>query len=34
MPRDISEAVLFFASSRSAWITGSRLLVDGGEQLG
>jgi NAD(P)-dependent dehydrogenase (short-subunit alcohol dehydrogenase family) len=32
-PRDISEAVLFFASDRSAWITGSRLVADGGEQL-
>lgn len=34
MPQDISEAVLFFTSSRSAWITGSRLIADGGEQLG
>jgi NAD(P)-dependent dehydrogenase (short-subunit alcohol dehydrogenase family) len=32
-PQDISEAVLFFASSRSAWITGSQLVADGGEQL-
>jgi NAD(P)-dependent dehydrogenase (short-subunit alcohol dehydrogenase family) len=32
-PRDISEAVLFFASARSAWVTGSRLVADGGERL-
>ncbi|MEK6647806.1 MAG: SDR family oxidoreductase [Actinomycetota bacterium] len=29
-PRDIAEAVLFLASSRSEWISGSELVVDGG----
>lgn len=29
-PRDIAEAVLFLASSRSDWISGSELVVDGG----
>jgi NAD(P)-dependent dehydrogenase (short-subunit alcohol dehydrogenase family) len=32
-PRDISEAVLFFVSDRSAWVTGSQLVVDGGDQI-
>jgi NAD(P)-dependent dehydrogenase (short-subunit alcohol dehydrogenase family) len=29
-PRDIVEAVLFLASSRSEWMSGSELVVDGG----
>lgn len=29
-PRDIAEAVLFLASSRSEWVSGSELVVDGG----
>jgi NAD(P)-dependent dehydrogenase (short-subunit alcohol dehydrogenase family) len=32
-PRDLAEAVLFFATDRSAWITGSTLVVDGGDQV-
>jgi NAD(P)-dependent dehydrogenase (short-subunit alcohol dehydrogenase family) len=30
-PHDIAEAVLFLASDRAAWITGSNLIVDGGQ---
>ena len=30
MPQDIAEAILFFASSRSGFVTGEELLVDGG----
>lgn len=29
-PRDIAEAVLFLASSRSEWISGTEVVVDGG----
>ena len=29
-PKDISEAVLFLASSKSEWMSGSELVVDGG----
>jgi len=32
-PRDIAEAALFLASSRSTWVTGSVLTVDGGISL-
>lgn len=28
--RDIAEAVLFLASSKSAWMTGSEMVIDGG----
>jgi NAD(P)-dependent dehydrogenase (short-subunit alcohol dehydrogenase family) len=28
---DVAEAIAFFASDRSAWITASELVVDGGE---
>ena len=30
-PDDIAQAVLFFASDRAGWVTGSNLVVDGGE---
>ncbi|MXY60901.1 MAG: SDR family oxidoreductase, partial [Cenarchaeum sp. SB0665_bin_23] len=29
-PRDVANAVLFFASEESSWITGTTLNVDGG----
>ncbi len=32
-PADIAEAALFFASDRSAWITGAILPVDGGRHM-
>jgi NAD(P)-dependent dehydrogenase (short-subunit alcohol dehydrogenase family) len=33
-PGDVAEAILFFASDQSAWITGTILLVDGGVMAG
>ncbi|MCR6485844.1 oxidoreductase [Amycolatopsis sp. OK19-0408] len=30
-PDDIADAVLFLVSARAAWLTGSNLVVDGGE---
>ena len=30
LPEDVADAVAYFASPRSAWITGTRLVVDGG----
>jgi NAD(P)-dependent dehydrogenase (short-subunit alcohol dehydrogenase family) len=32
-PSDVSEAVLYFASDASKWVTGQQLKLDGG-QLG
>lgn len=31
LPDDIARAVLFLASDRASWLTGSDLVVDGGE---
>ncbi|PSR21354.1 MAG: short-chain dehydrogenase [Sulfobacillus acidophilus] len=33
-PRDIADAVVFLASSLSAWVTGSNVVVDGGGLAG
>jgi NAD(P)-dependent dehydrogenase (short-subunit alcohol dehydrogenase family) len=33
-PADVAEAILFFASDQSAWITGTILPVDGGVMAG
>jgi NAD(P)-dependent dehydrogenase (short-subunit alcohol dehydrogenase family) len=33
-PRDIAEAVLFLASERSKFMTGSEIVVDGGVTAG
>jgi 3alpha(or 20beta)-hydroxysteroid dehydrogenase len=33
-PEDVAEAVLFLASDRSAFITGSEITVDGGQLAG
>ncbi|MGV9675522.1 SDR family oxidoreductase [Nocardia sp. NPDC003482] len=30
-PDDIADAVLFLVSPRASWLTGSALVVDGGE---
>nr|WP_276607733.1 SDR family oxidoreductase [Microbispora catharanthi] len=30
-PDDIAHAVLFLVSGRASWLTGSKLVVDGGE---
>ncbi|WP_272949736.1 SDR family oxidoreductase [Kribbella antibiotica] len=30
-PDDIANAVVFLASERAGWLTGSNLVVDGGE---
>jgi NAD(P)-dependent dehydrogenase (short-subunit alcohol dehydrogenase family) len=30
-PDDIAQAVLFLVSDRASWLTGSALVVDGGE---
>ena len=32
-PRDVSEAVLYFASDESRWVTGQQLKLDGGQLL-
>jgi NAD(P)-dependent dehydrogenase (short-subunit alcohol dehydrogenase family) len=29
-PRDLTSALLFFASEESRWVTGQTLIVDGG----
>ena len=34
LPRDIAEAVLFFASDASGFVTGTHLTVDGGLTIG
>jgi NAD(P)-dependent dehydrogenase (short-subunit alcohol dehydrogenase family) len=34
IPTDIAEAVAFLVSSQAEWITGSKLLVDGGASVG
>jgi 3-oxoacyl-[acyl-carrier protein] reductase len=33
-PEDVAHAVSFFASEEAAFITGQRLVVDGGRGLG
>jgi NAD(P)-dependent dehydrogenase (short-subunit alcohol dehydrogenase family) len=33
-PEDVAEAVLFLASDRSAFITGSEITIDGGQLAG
>jgi len=33
-PEDVADAVAFLTSARAAWITGSTLVVDGGQTLG
>jgi 3-oxoacyl-[acyl-carrier protein] reductase len=34
VPEDIAHAVSFFASEATGFITGQRLIVDGGRSLG
>ena len=33
-PEDVARAVLFFASADSAFVTGSEVMVDGGQSAG
>jgi 3-oxoacyl-[acyl-carrier protein] reductase len=33
-PSDVAEAICFLASDQAAWITGQRIVVDGGQTLG
>ena len=33
-PEDIAQAVLFFASDASSWITGQTIIADGGGEVG
>jgi NAD(P)-dependent dehydrogenase (short-subunit alcohol dehydrogenase family) len=32
-PEDIAQAVLFFASDASSWITGQTIIADGGGEV-
>jgi len=33
-PADVTSAVVFLASDRASWITGTTLAIDGGQLLG